>query len=311
MQAIKLAQSVERYIDAVLPVRSSGRRSHHVLQRQDNTSTRSQPISQPSYLSSTSTSRSSMPSTASSAWESLHQRTPLSAMPTSPPSTLSPASSAVVQSTHPSREFLNYCPRCGGTCINTSAHGTTISNPSTPSEVVTNPLPPDTFIQESFYDTRHRASYPQQTSSVPPTSLPIYVPPLRTLARLRGTTLPALTSNAPSTTNVLLEPPSGNAITATPSVQSLPSTGSPSIHSSPRDITVLQHDDIDNEHSPEQIVTVDTEDSEEELASEDDEPDANDTNQPSPFHPIAGFIGTRPRGWDTRHERSESPQDFW
>ena len=31
----------------------------------------------------------------------------------------------------------------------------------------------------------------------------------------------------------------------------------------------------------------------------------------SPFHPVAGVRGSFPRGWRTRHERSESPQDFW
>jgi hypothetical protein len=32
---------------------------------------------------------------------------------------------------------------------------------------------------------------------------------------------------------------------------------------------------------------------------------------PSIFQPAAGTPGYRPRHWDKRHKRSESPQDFW
>ncbi|KAH7083377.1 hypothetical protein BKA63DRAFT_152011 [Paraphoma chrysanthemicola] len=45
--------------------------------------------------------------------------------------------------------------------------------------------------------------------------------------------------------------------------------------------------------------------------TEDEAIDEEEAGAPSPFHPVGGTRGREPRGWRKRHERSESPQDFW
>jgi hypothetical protein len=47
------------------------------------------------------------------------------------------------------------------------------------------------------------------------------------------------------------------------------------------------------------------------MSEEEEEEAVGDATNPSPFHPVAGVEGSFPPGWRTRHERSESPQDFW
>jgi hypothetical protein len=47
------------------------------------------------------------------------------------------------------------------------------------------------------------------------------------------------------------------------------------------------------------------------MSEEEEEEAVGDATKPSPFHPVAGVEGSFPPGWRTRHERSESPQDFW
>ncbi|KAJ4294171.1 hypothetical protein N0V90_007861 [Kalmusia sp. IMI 367209] len=42
------------------------------------------------------------------------------------------------------------------------------------------------------------------------------------------------------------------------------------------------------------------------------EPEEEHTQEgPTPFQPVAGVLGKFPPGWHQRHERAESPQDFW
>lgn len=123
-QLREFSESVNRYVDRVLPVNRTGNRQPRPSRRSRVGSGRYQ---NDSSVTSQTTATVSITSTQPS-----HHRNPV---PESPPTSPEPsiARSPIVE-TQPEEEettsILNFCQKCSGTCINTEAHNTSIRPPN-------------------------------------------------------------------------------------------------------------------------------------------------------------------------------------
>ncbi|CAI9629258.1 hypothetical protein GT037_001442 [Alternaria burnsii] len=123
-QLREFSESVNRYVDRVLPVDRTGNRPPRPSRRSRVGSGRHQ---NDSSVTSQTTATVSTTSTQPS-----HHRNPV---PESPPTSPEPsiARSPIVE-TQPEEEettsILNFCQKCSGTCINTEAHSTSIRPPT-------------------------------------------------------------------------------------------------------------------------------------------------------------------------------------
>jgi hypothetical protein len=179
-QLREFSESVNRYVDRVLPADRAGNRPPRSSRR-----SRAGPGRHRNDSSVTSQTTATVSTTST---QPSHHRNPV---PESPPTSPEPsiARSPIIE-TQPEEEettsILNLCQKCSGTCINTEAHNTSI-RPPTPGPPTYirwgNPYIQGSDAKDTRTPSRSQSSSRSQRQSGSANAMPASRPPLKSLQR--------------------------------------------------------------------------------------------------------------------------------